>query len=143
MAMQHKGKGLALVIGIGRPKGMADGSDGDGGPGLPDPMTRRRQHAADVEAAFTGRQQPHGTFDEEHDGGRVSEQTAGYMELEGAQKSGDCSLVEVEGGVSAERGCCNLFAPQAGADEFRCGECQHFEGAAAGAPAASAAEQAV
>ncbi|HVA64312.1 MAG TPA: hypothetical protein VNF74_11355 [Terriglobales bacterium] len=135
MAMQHKGKGLALVIGIGRPKGMADGSGGDGAPGLPDPMTRRRQHAADVEAAFTGRQQPHGTYDADQDGDRVSEQTAGYMELEGAQKSGECNLVEVEGGVSGERGCCNLFAPQPEADEFACGNCQHFSGSAAPATA--------
>jgi len=88
----------------------------------------RARHAADVEAEFLGRPQPHGTYDAEHDGGRVSEQAAGYMELEGADKSGECDLVAVPGGVSGTRGCCNLFDPDADAEAFQCGDCKHFSG---------------
>lgn len=123
MAQQRKG-GVGLVVMMHTPE-------------------QRRQHAADVEAAFTGRPQPHGTYDEASDGGRVPEQTAGYMELEGAQKSGDCDLVQVEDGVSGEKGCCNLFDPQSGASEFECAQCLHFQGqspsdAGAGAPSTAA-----
>ncbi|MGH9475446.1 MAG: hypothetical protein ACRD1C_03835 [Terriglobales bacterium] len=124
MADQHKGKGMLVVIGVDKPRPGAPGA----GPDLSTPVMRRN-HAADVEAAFTGRPQPHGTFDAEHDGGRVSAETAGYMELEGAEKSGECDLVNVPGGVSGERGCCNLFEPRPGATEFECGQCQHFQGA--------------
>lgn len=130
--------GLALIIGIGAPRNTAAG----GGPaaarsGAPAAASgratpeQRRQHAADVEAAFLGRQQPHGTFDQEHDGGRVSAQSAGYMELDGADKDGNCDLVDVPGGVSGERGCCNLFEPEAGAERFACASCEHFSGAQA------------
>lgn len=48
---------------------------------------------------------------------------AGYMELEGAKKDGDCAIVRVSGGISSKKGCCDLYDPQKGADEFRCGEC--------------------
>ncbi len=57
---------------------------------------------------------------------RVSSISAGYMELEGAQKDGDCEVVEVEGGVSKDLGCSNLFEPIAGATSFTCGTCTYF-----------------
>lgn len=63
-------------------------------------------------------------------GGKMDEQSAGYMELEGAQKDADCDLVQVEGGVSSELGCCNEFDPQQGAKEFECGTCSHVIGGA-------------
>lgn len=52
---------------------------------------------------------------------RATPEEAGYMELDGAQKDADCSLVS--GGVSSARGCCNLFDPVQAADGFRCGAC--------------------
>lgn len=110
---QKPHRGLAIVIGRGQPRPTMS-------------PEQRRQHAADVEADFTGRPQPHGTYDAEHDGGKVSADTAGYMELEGAAKSGDCGLVQVAGGVSGDQGCCNLFDPQQGAASFCCEECEHF-----------------
>jgi hypothetical protein len=54
---------------------------------------------------------------------RVSAEQAGYMELEGAKKDADCSVVDVEGGVSSKLGCCNLFDPETGAKFFSCGNC--------------------
>ena len=115
-----KHKGLTLIVGLGNPSGMP-GSDGQ------EPLARRRQHAADVEADFLGRPQPHGTFDTKRDSGRVTAQAAGYRELEGAAKDGECDLVAVPAGVSAGRGCCNLFEPDAGAARFACGSCEHFQ----------------
>lgn len=56
---------------------------------------------------------------------RMTPEAAGYMELDGANKAGDCGKVRVPGGVSKKLGCCNEFNPQKGADEFRCGECTH------------------
>jgi|SRR5579885_1186184 len=112
-------RGLMLVIGAGGPKG-------DGPPAVADTRGHVRQHAADVEAAFTGRPQPHGTYDESRDG--VSERTAGYMELDGAAQDGDCDLVEVEGGVSGEGGSCDLFEPVVGAATFACRGCRHYRG---------------
>jgi hypothetical protein len=50
---------------------------------------------------------------------------AGYMELEGAEKDGDCKIVNVEGGISKELGCCNLFHKIAGAKKFSCGNCKY------------------
>ncbi len=50
---------------------------------------------------------------------------AGYMELDGAQKNGDCKIVDVDGGVSKDKGCCNLFHPAAGAGKFSCGTCTY------------------
>lgn len=58
---------------------------------------------------------------------RVSEQEAGYMELDGAQKDADCETVVVQGGISSQLGCCNLFDPQGGAQVFSCGTCTHIE----------------
>lgn len=55
---------------------------------------------------------------------KVDEEAAGYMELKGAVKDASCALVSVEGGVSTKKGCCNLYEPESGADEFRCGECE-------------------
>jgi hypothetical protein len=57
---------------------------------------------------------------------RVSARAAGYMELDGAVKDGDCNAVDVNGGVSGELGCCNLFNPKPGAREFECETCKHF-----------------
>jgi hypothetical protein len=52
---------------------------------------------------------------------------AGYMELRGAVKDGDCKEVSVPGGVSKQRGCCNEYKPKtASTDEFKCGECHHL-----------------
>jgi hypothetical protein len=48
------------------------------------------------------------------------------MELQGATKDGDCSKVDVQGGVSLDRGCCNEFEPQdASTDTFSCGNCKY------------------
>lgn len=61
------------------------------------------------------------------DQGKMDEQSAGYMELDGAQKDADCQIVDVQGGVSQQLGCCNEFQPQDGAQEFRCGTCMYVE----------------
>jgi len=59
---------------------------------------------------------------------------AGYMELQGAVKDGDCSKVDVEGGISLDRGCCNEFEVQdESVDQFKCGECK-YGSEQAGAP---------
>jgi hypothetical protein len=48
------------------------------------------------------------------------------MELQGATKDGDCSKVDVEGGVSLDRGCCNEFEPEdEQTDTFSCGNCKY------------------
>jgi hypothetical protein len=48
------------------------------------------------------------------------------MELQGAVKDGDCSKVDVQGGVSLDRGCCNFFEPQDDStDTFSCGNCEY------------------
>jgi hypothetical protein len=58
---------------------------------------------------------------------KVSELAAGYMELAGAKKDGNCRIVDVSGGISKELGCCNLFRPEsAKVSKFSCGTC-HFE----------------
>ena len=58
---------------------------------------------------------------------KVSELAAGYMELAGAKKDGDCKIVEVDGGISKDLGCCNLFKPESEkVQKFSCGTC-HFE----------------
>ena len=51
---------------------------------------------------------------------------AGYMELSGAAKDADCEIVE--GRISTKLGCCNLFDPESGAQEFRCGTCEFVGG---------------
>jgi hypothetical protein len=54
---------------------------------------------------------------------KIPQEQAGYMELAGAQKDGDCSKVDVEGGVSLDLGCCNEFEPQDDSTQaFSCGE---------------------
>ena len=61
--------------------------------------------------------------------GRVSSSAAGYMELRGAQKDGDCEKVAVRGGVSRDLGCCNLFDPEFdGTQTFSCGTCEYVRG---------------
>lgn len=57
---------------------------------------------------------------------KVSEVASGYMELDGAEKDGGCKVVDVPGGVSKQKGCCNLFKKTAKSDEFRCGECGYL-----------------
>jgi hypothetical protein len=59
--------------------------------------------------------------------GKVSAESAGYMELEGAEKDADCQIVKVEGGVSSDRGCCNLFDPEGKAKKFSCGNCEYVQ----------------
>jgi hypothetical protein len=60
---------------------------------------------------------------------RINEKAAGYMELVEAQKDTDCQVVTVDGGVSSNRGCCNLFEPENEATtEFRCGACEYLIG---------------
>jgi hypothetical protein len=57
---------------------------------------------------------------------RESAEEAGYMELEGAEKSADCEKVNVKGGVSRDLGCCNYYCPVLGARLFNCGMCGHL-----------------
>lgn len=57
---------------------------------------------------------------------RMSAKSAGYMELDGAEKDGDCEIVKVEGGVSSDKGCCNYFKPEKGAKQFKCGTCREL-----------------
>jgi hypothetical protein len=61
---------------------------------------------------------------------RISESEAGYLELPGATKDGDCNVVEVQGGISKGRGCCNSFKwASEDVEGFKCGECKYLEGA--------------
>lgn len=55
---------------------------------------------------------------------KVSADTAGYMELEGAKKDAGCHIVNVIGGVSTQLGCCNLFKHVRPPKQFRCGTCK-------------------
>lgn len=55
---------------------------------------------------------------------KLTAEYAGYMELEKANKDGSCSIVNVPGGISKERGCCNVYTPKAGATAFGCGMCK-------------------
>jgi hypothetical protein len=60
---------------------------------------------------------------------RIPADKAGYMELKGAVKTGDCHKVKVQGGVSGELGCCNFFSPKTEkVQEFECEECEYFRG---------------
>lgn len=59
---------------------------------------------------------------------RHSATAAGYLELPGAKKDGDCLKVRVAGGVSMLLGCCNLFDyNESRKKDFRCGSCKHLE----------------
>ena len=59
---------------------------------------------------------------------RISEREAGYLELRGAKKDAECEVVEAEGGVSKDLGCCNSFRPASRDTEyFRCGDCFFLE----------------
>jgi len=58
--------------------------------------------------------------------GKLTEKEAGYMELEGAKKDGDCHIVHVENGISKDLGCCNLFRYSPGKEKkFSCGTCSY------------------
>lgn len=70
---------------------------------------------------------------------RQSGDQAGYMELDGATKDADCTIVNVEGGVSKDNGCCNLFSPAEGAQSFTCGTCDKVKDASQ--PAQSDSDQ--
>ena len=60
---------------------------------------------------------------------KVPESQAGYMELSGAQKDAECKKVDVQGGISSNLGCCNLFEPQdETVQQFKCGNCEYREG---------------
>lgn len=49
-----------------------------------------------------------------------------YMELVGAKKDGECSIVDVPGGISFERGCCNEFERESRyTTKFSCGTCEY------------------
>jgi hypothetical protein len=57
---------------------------------------------------------------------KVPEASAGYMELEGAVKDGDCKIVYVEGGISKDLGCCDLFRHAPSKEKrFSCGTCKY------------------
>lgn len=59
---------------------------------------------------------------------KIPSAEAGYMELTGARKDGGCSKVEVAGGVSLERGCCNEYKPEKPTTaRFDCGNCEYHE----------------
>jgi hypothetical protein len=53
----------------------------------------------------------------------MSAEAAGYMELDGAQKDGDCNKVAVPNGLSRDLGCCNEFDPVPKTQKFSCGTC--------------------
>ena len=58
--------------------------------------------------------------------GRMTPEEAGYMELRGARKEGDCHKVAVPGGVSFRLGCCNEFEPLTEeVQKFSCGTCEY------------------
>ena len=58
---------------------------------------------------------------------RVDGKIAGYMELPGAEKDGDCVRVQVPGGVSGKLGCCNLFEWDHNTGKlFSCGTCEYI-----------------
>lgn len=61
----------------------------------------------------------------EETGERISAESAGYMELGGAQKDGDCKVVEVPGGLSKNLGCCNIYKDPGGSQVFSCGTCYY------------------
>ena len=65
--------------------------------------------------------------DNDGDEHKVSSDAAGYLELDGAVKDADCEVVMVDGGVSSDRGCCNLWSDAGGADTFSCGTCMYVE----------------
>lgn len=57
---------------------------------------------------------------------KMTPQEAGYLELPGAQKDAQCDIVDVPGGVSSQKGCCNSFRAQPDAQGFNCGSCTHL-----------------
>jgi hypothetical protein len=64
----------------------------------------------------------------------IPERQAGYLELSGARKDSECRKVDVKGGVSKQRGCCDYFEPtKPSVDGFRCGTCGHVVSKSKGA----------
>jgi hypothetical protein len=88
-------------------------------PRPPKPMKGSNTATNDAASVAPGYGEP----DMDDMAGKEPAEQAGYMELEGAQKDADCSIVEVEGGVSSDKGCSNLFQPVEGATVFSCGTC--------------------
>lgn len=61
---------------------------------------------------------------------RISAKSAGYLELQGAQKDADCRKVRVSGGISKQLGCCNLYQPESSSvRQFKCGVCEYVSSA--------------
>ena len=59
---------------------------------------------------------------------RITAARAEYMELYGARKDADCKLVDVDGGVSKQLGCCDRFEHEDGQpQQFRCGTCKYLK----------------
>ncbi len=57
---------------------------------------------------------------------RMSAKQADYEELQSARKDGECTLVEVPGGISKEKGCCAEWERVSqNVKEFRCGTCTY------------------
>lgn len=60
---------------------------------------------------------------------KIPSSLAVYLELTDAKKDSQCLTVEVSGGVSAGRGCCNLWEKGEGTNpsRFACGTCLYLE----------------
>lgn len=88
-------------------------------------ITDEDVEAAEAEAAPMLEEEPEGEETETQDAVRIPADKAGYVELPGAVKDGDCNVVQVSGGISKQKGCCNNFALGKGAPkEFKCGSCK-------------------
>lgn len=102
-------------------------------PGMPEgeveALIRQTGQVESAEARAAGPAQPKGPGDSAADSVvRVPAEQAGYVELPGAVKDGDCQVVAVVGGVSLKKGCCNNFQLGAGAQRlFSCGTCKFHE----------------
>lgn len=57
---------------------------------------------------------------------KISKTAAGYMNLDGAVEDAQCHIVD--GHISLDLGCCNLFNPGAGVNKFSCGTCTFHAG---------------
>lgn len=70
-------------------------------------------------------QQAQGAADQVAQAGdpRATAAEAGYLELPGAQKDSDCQIVKVDGGISSQGGCCNLWDMVPNPTNFSCGTC--------------------
>jgi hypothetical protein len=80
------------------------------------------QMAEELKPKVPGKKEAHGVKGE-----RMTPEAAGYMELKGAVKDGDCKKVSVPGGVSFQLGCCNEFeaVDEDTTKKFSCGTCEY------------------